>query len=79
MDQIGYTQDFLIKNPIRKKAVMPLYENKNFREYVDGVGVFVNKGADSPPDMHKNKKIFPQSYGMSLGTHGVSYQFMKQR
>jgi len=58
---------------------MPLYENKNLREYVDGVGVFVNKGADSPPESHKIKKIFPQSYGMSLGTHGISYQFLKQR
>jgi hypothetical protein len=32
------------------------------------------KGNETPDErIAKNKKLFPQSYGLALGTHGSSY------
>jgi hypothetical protein len=70
----GQTPEFINKKYTRKKALFPLYEDKNTREHLAGVATQVNKGPDSP-HFSKQKKLFPQSYGMALGTHGISYQY----
>ncbi len=56
---------------------MPAYEDKSTREYIQGVALKVAKGEQSP-EVYKKKKLFPESYGMALGTHGVGH-YLKTR
>ena len=54
---------------------MPQFEDKRQREHIEGVAIKVARGEHSPEQVQM-KKLFPESYGMSLGTHGVGH-YMK--
>jgi hypothetical protein len=47
-DLLGQKPEFQQKPIHRKKAIMPLFEDKSTREYIQGVALQVARGEQSP-------------------------------